>query len=167
MSSTRPPRRLETLNNYFDDLMVGDRYETGTRVVSAEDVRAFAQLSGDLHPYHHDEELAARGPFGALFASGAFTLAVLTGLQYELMAAGNDEVEAGHGAVLAWYGMDDVRFLRPVLVGDRLKVDGTITALEDRGRADTGLVTMSDEIVNQRGEIVMALRRTWLQRKCP
>lgn len=161
----RPPRRLETLNNYYDDLVVGDSYETGERAVSVEDVRAFARLSGDEHPYHVDEELARRGPFGALFASGAFTLAALTGLQYELMKAGNDAVVAGDGAVLAWYGMNDVRFVKPVLVGDTLKVNGEIVGLEDRGEPGAGLVTMSDEVVNQRGEVVLALRRTWLQRK--
>ncbi len=161
----RPPRRLETLNNYFEDLVVGDWYETGVRAVSMEDVGAFARLCGDVHPYHVDQELARRGPFGEVFASGAFTLATLTGLQYELMAAGNDEVAAGDGAVLAWYGMDDVRFLRPVLVGDRLQVRGSIVGLDDRGKPDAGVVAMTDEVVNQRDEVVLALRRTWLQRK--
>lgn len=161
----RGPRRLETLNNFFDDLVVGDRYETADRTVTLEDVRAFAELSGDVHPFHVDEELAARGPFGALFAPGAFTLAILTGLQYDLMAAGNDEVRAGRGAVVAWYGMEGVRFVRPVFVGDRLRVTGVVTALDDRRGGDAGLVTMRDEVVNQRGEVVLALRRIWLQRK--
>lgn len=162
----REPKKLDSLNNYFDDLVVGDTYETGSRRVEAADIDAFAQVSGDKHPFHTNDEVAKKSPVGERFAHGLLTLAFLTGLQWELMRNGHEEtVEAGEGAIFAWYAMDNVRFTKPVCIGDTLRVVGEITGLRDKGDPNTGVVKMRDEILNQDDEPVMVLERSWVQFK--
>lgn len=151
MQKSRDPRTLETLNNYFDDLVVGDRYVTPARTVTAEDVAAFSQLSGDRNPLHTDEEFAARGPFGAIVAQGLCTLSFASGLEFAFYGE-------GERPTLAFYGMDRVRFVKPVFVGDSIHIQGEVADLE--AKDDTrGVVTYRQEIKNQRGETVVALQK--------
>ena len=65
---------LTTLNSYFDDLAIGDRFVLGVRTVTEPDITLFSGLSGDHHPLHTDEQFAIQGPFGARIAQGCLTL---------------------------------------------------------------------------------------------
>ena len=56
---------LRTLNNYFDDLGVGDRFVSRARTVTEADITLFSGLSGDYHPLHTDEIYAQRARSGA------------------------------------------------------------------------------------------------------
>jgi acyl dehydratase len=144
------PRTLTTLNNYFDELEVGDRFTSDGRTLSEEDIATFAALSGDRHPLHTDPVWARDvGPFGARVAQGCLTLSLATGLEFELI--GSDGT-----AILAFYGMDRVRFVKPVFVGDTIHIEGEVTSLEPKD-ASRGVVTMHQEIVNQDGDVVAVL----------
>lgn len=148
---------LATLNNYFDDLSLGDRFVSRARTVTEADIVLFSGLSGDYHPLHTDEVYASAGPFGARIAQGCLTLSLATGLEFSLM--GSEE-----SRIVAFYGMDRVRFVKPVFIGDTIRLEGEVTALDDRDEV-SGIVTAHHEIKNQRGETVAALDKRTLHRK--
>ena len=68
--------------------------------------------------------------------------------------------------IIAFYGMDRVRFLRPVFIGDTIRLEGEVTMLDERD-AESGVVTAHQEILNERGEIVAVLDKRTLHRKRP
>ncbi len=95
------------------ELRVGDTLNSQEREVTLEDIEAFAHLSGDHFYAHMDEAAAARNPlFGGRVAHGYFLISAAAGLF----------VHAPYGPVLANYGIDHLRFAKPVKPGDRIKV---------------------------------------------
>lgn len=95
----------------YDNIEIGDTFSFD-RVVSADDVRKFAEVSGDDNPLHLDPEYAATTPFGQPIVHGAFLLAVVS------KVLGRDY--PGHGAVAVSLS---ARFLRPVPVGSTITVE--------------------------------------------
>jgi 3-hydroxybutyryl-CoA dehydratase len=152
-------RTLATLNNYFDDLAVGDRSASRARMVTEADIALFSGLSGDYHPLYTDEVYARTGPFGRRIAQGCLTLSLATRLEFSLMGSNESRI-------IAFYGMDRVRFVKPVFIGDTIRLEGEVTALEDRGDA-SGVVIAHHEIKNERGETVAVLDKRTLHRKRP
>jgi acyl dehydratase len=150
-------RTLPTLNNYFDDLAIGDRFVSRSRTVTEADLTLFSGLSGDYHPLHTDEVYARQGPFGRRIAQGCLTLSLATGLEFSLM--GSDE-----SRIIAFYGMDRVRFVKPVFIGDTIRLEGEVTALDGRDET-SGVVTAHHEIKNERDETVAVLDKRTLHRK--
>jgi oxepin-CoA hydrolase / 3-oxo-5,6-dehydrosuberyl-CoA semialdehyde dehydrogenase len=129
----------------FHELRIGDTYRSGERVVTLEDIEAFADLSGDHFYAHMDEEAARRNPiFGGRVAHGYFLVSAAAGLF----------VEPAYGPVLANYGVDGLRFVKPVKPGDRIKVRLTCKEKSLRTDKDYGEVRWDAEITNQEGAIV-------------
>ena len=151
-------RVLESLNAYFDDFSVGDRIVSQSRELSAEDIDVFSKLSGDHHPLHTDDEFAAKGPFGERIAQGVLTLALATGLEYALVGSHQDS------KILAFYGMDRVRFVKPLFIGDAVHVEGEVIACDAKDDK-RGVVTIREEIKNQRGDTVAAFEKRLLYRR--
>jgi len=140
---------------YFEDFEEGQEFETPARTITEADIVNFAGISGDFNPLHIDEEFAKRSRFGRRIAHGALTFAIMTGLCARLGML--------EGTVEAFYGVDKLRFTRPVFIGDTLKVRVRVVKKEDRGNA--GLVTFHNEVVNQRGEVVLVCDTKILFRK--
>lgn len=139
-------RTLDSLDHWFDDLALGDRFEAPRgRTVTEADVVLFAGLSGDHYQLHTDAEFARTGPFGERVAHGMLTLALVSGLEYALFARGEK--------VLAFYGFDKVRMVAPVVFGDTIRLRGEIAGLEPRD-ASRGVVLLREQVVNQRDEVV-------------
>jgi 3-hydroxybutyryl-CoA dehydratase len=138
------------ITGYYDELEVGMRGRSRGRTITEADVVGFAGLSGDWHPLHTDAEYAAHGPFGARIGHGMLTLAVTTGL----MTLSPEAVEA-------FYGMDRVRFIRPVRLGDTIRVETTI---EEKIPRDTGggRVVVKGEVMNQSDQLVLAFQMIFL-----
>ncbi len=148
---------LQTLNNYFDDLEVGDRFVSGTRTLTEADLVQFSDLSGDHAALHTDEEFARNGPFGARIAHGCLTLSLATGLEFSLI--GNDPLR-----IVAFYGMDRVRFVKPVFIGDTIHLEGEVVGLAEKDET-RGVVTVHQDIKNQRGDTVALLEKRTLHKK--
>src|SRR5438034_74840 len=128
----------------FAQLAIGDTFNSAEREVTALDIERFADLSGDRFYAHMDEMQAARNPlFGGRVAHGYFLVSAAAGLF----------VDPPYGPVLANYGVDGLRFTKPVKPGDRIKV--RLTCKEKTLRADKGFgeVRWDTEITNQNGEI--------------
>ncbi len=130
---------------YYEELEVGQKFESPGRTITDAYVLQFAMLSGDWHPLHTDEEYAKRGRFGHRIAHGMLTLAAATGL----MTLSPDSIEA-------FYGMDRVRFLRPVHFGDTIRVQSEITEKEPL-KGGSGTVAVKVVVVNQESEPVLAM----------
>lgn len=129
----------------FGALQIGDTFNSAERAVTIEDIERFAHISGDRFYAHMDEESARRNPlFGGRVAHGYFLVSAAAGLF----------VDPPYGPVLANYGIDGLRFTKPVKPGDRIKV--RLTCKEKTLRADKGFgeVRWDTEISNQNGDSV-------------
>jgi acyl dehydratase len=130
---------------YLDDLVVGQRFTSGTRTLSADEIKAFAR-EFDPQPFHLDEE-AARGTFfQGLAASGwhAASIAMSLLVRGGLPIAGGI---IGAGGEVAWF--------KPIRPGDTLHVESEIVEVTpSRSRPDRGTVVARSDTINQNGEIV-------------
>jgi oxepin-CoA hydrolase/3-oxo-5,6-dehydrosuberyl-CoA semialdehyde dehydrogenase len=129
----------------FNELQLGDTLNSAEREVSIEDIERFAALSGDNYYAHMDEEEAARNPlFGGRVAHGYFLISAAAGLF----------VDPAYGPVLGNYGLDHLRFVKPVKPRDRIKVRLTCAEKNLRAEKGWGEVAWDTEITNQNGETV-------------
>jgi len=142
---------------FLEDFDVGMTFETPRRTVTEADVVAFAGVSGDFNPLHTDEEFEKNGPFGRRIGHGVLTLAILTGLW--------DRLGFLTGSVEAFYGIDKLRFTRPVFFGDSLKA--TVRVVDKKERETNGMIVFSNEVVNQRGETVLVCDTRVVVRRKP
>ena len=129
----------------FESLRLGDTLNTAEREITVEDIEAFGKLSGDIFYAHMNPEDAAKNPFfDGRVAHGYFIVSLAAGLF----------VDAPLGPVLANYGLDDLRFAKPVNPGDKLKVRLTCKQKTWREGTGYGEVRWDTEVTNQDGEMV-------------
>jgi len=126
------------------------------RTVTETDLVAYSGLSGDYSSLHTDAEWAKAGPFGARIAHGCLTLSFATGLEFALI--GDDQ---GQAARLLRHGP---RPLREACFYRRHQLEGEVIGLDDKDDK-RGVLTMQQEIKNQRGETCVALQKRLLMKK--
>ena len=143
---------LNTLNErtvfHLDDLHVGQRFTSGTHVITADEIKAFARQF-DPQPFHLDETTAKNTLFGGLVASGWHTASITMRLL----------VETGlplAGGIIGAQG--EIAWPNPTRPGDTLQVESEVLELKpSRSRPDRGIATMRCLTRNQRGEVVQSL----------
>ena len=140
---------LHPFRYHFDDLKIGDSLLTHRRTVGEADIVAFGGVSGDYFYMHFDEIAARQSPFGKRIAHGYFVLSAAAGLF----------VSPAPGPVLANYGLDALRFVKPVGIGDTIRARLTAKRKIDRNRKDAngvgqGVVAWDVEVTNQHDELV-------------
>ncbi len=121
-------------------IKVGHRVEV-EKEVTGEDVRLFAQVTGDTNPLHLDEGYAAGTRFRRCVAHGMLTAG--------LISAALGTKLAPHCCVI--YVSQSLRFLRPVYIGDRVRAAAEVKAIDPERR----LVTLRTDCWNQEGEPVL------------
>jgi oxepin-CoA hydrolase / 3-oxo-5,6-dehydrosuberyl-CoA semialdehyde dehydrogenase len=140
--------RVHPFRKLFDELEVGETLVTHRRTVTESDIVNFAGISGDFFYAHMDDVAAKDSIFERRVAHGYFVIAAAAGLF----------VDPAPGPVLANYGMESLRFVKPVYVGDTIYVKLTCkqkTAKEDReGQVPQGVVAWDVEVRNQAEELV-------------
>ena len=129
---------------YFDEIPLGEEYESPGRTVTESDIVLFAGLSGDYNVLHTDAEFMKQSIFGERIAHGLLCLAIQSGL---FNRATTEYATLGL-AGLRW------RFKAPVKIGDTIRLKAKVTAKKDLDKTDRGLVTLERTIVNQRDEVV-------------
>lgn len=133
---------------YYEDLAVGRVLRTGEVEVNREEMLAFASRY-DPQRFHLEEEAGVNSVFGGMSASGWFTAA----LTMRLMTLGEFRFGAG-GAV--GLGIDELRWPRPVHVGDRLTATTEVAAMRvSASKPAHGVVKFITTTRNQRGEVVL------------
>lgn len=131
---------------YFEDYRLGDTRVTSGRTITETDIVVHAGHTGDFFPHHMDAEFMKTTPFGQRIAHGTMVFSIGVGLTATLI-----------NPVAFSYGYDRLRFIRPVFIGDTIHTRVTIAAREDDPRRPTqGRVVERCEVVNQKGEVVLA-----------
>jgi acyl dehydratase len=113
----------------------------------------FTCLTMNTNQMHFNDEYARRTSFGQTLVNSTVTLALITGLTVP-------DTSENAAANLAW---TDIRLPNPVYVGDTLWAESEITDVRtSASRPDVGIVSMRSRGVNQRGEVVVEFRRTFM-----
>ena len=140
---------VHPFRRHFEDLQIGESLLTHRRTVGEADIVAFGGISGDYFYMHFDAVAAAASPFGQRIAHGYFVLSAAAGLF----------VSPAPGPVLANYGLDTLRFVKPVGIGDTIQARLTCKRKTDRQKkgpdgVGQGVVAWDVEVSNQHGELV-------------
>ena len=133
----------------FDDLEIGDTLLTAKRTITLADIEAFAELSGDRFYAHMDDDDArTNGVFTGRVAHGYFIVSAAAGLF----------VDPALGPVLANYGLERLRFTKPVYPGDTIQVRLTVKQKTAKDTPEDGIpqgvVEWDVEVRNQDDEAV-------------
>ncbi len=137
--------RINGVSLYYEQFEIGVVYESRGRTITETDVVQFAGLSGDFVELHTNEEYAKKSPFGRRIAHGALVFSISTGLMTQM--------DLLHDTVLAFYGIDRLRFTKAVFIGDTVRV---VKKVADLARKEQGgVVTFETAVLNQNGETVL------------
>jgi acyl dehydratase len=137
---------------FFEEYEHGEVRETHGRTITETDFVVHAGHTGDFFPHHMDAEFMKATPFGQRIAHGTMTFAIGIGLTAS---------EINPHAFT--YGYERLRFPKPVFIGDTIRTRLTVTEIApDPKRPAHGRVVETCEVVNQRGEVVMACQHVLL-----
>jgi oxepin-CoA hydrolase/3-oxo-5,6-dehydrosuberyl-CoA semialdehyde dehydrogenase len=146
--AAEPSDRVHPFRKFFDEIQVGDTLITHRRTITESDIVNFAGISGDFFYAHMDDIAARESIFEKRVAHGYFVLSAAAGLF----------VDPAPGPVLANYGLDNLRFVKPVYAGDTIQVRLTCkqkTAKETPPDVvPQGVVAWDVEVTNQDAEPV-------------
>src|SRR5258708_5395396 len=142
---------------FFEDYEVGSTRETTGRTITEADIVLHAGQTGDFYPHHMDEEWCRTQPFGRRIAHGTLIFSVGVGLTAGVM---NPHAIS--------YGYDRLRFVRPVFIGDTIRVTVTIKEKRDIAkRPNHGIVVEGCEVINQNSEPVLVCEHLLLVSRRP
>lgn len=145
---------------YFDEWQVGDVIAHAiTRTVTETDNLLISTLTHNPQPLHLDHEAAKGTEFGKPLVNSCFTFSLAVGV-----SVGDTTL----GTLIANLGYDEVKFPKPVFVGDTLRIESECLAVRDSGsRPEAGIVTWEHRALNQRGETVCTMKRSALLHRKP
>ena len=130
-----------------DDFNIGDLYTTASITVTETHVVNWACLTMDFYPIHVDEEYASKTQFGERIAHGPLIFGMAVGL-VGLAGFGGD-------SVIAWLGVDNMKMLAPVKIGDTIRVVVEVKEKQKTSKPDKGIQVWRYTVKNQRDEDVM------------
>jgi acyl dehydratase len=134
-----------TEERYFEDYTQGEVRACGGRTITETDIVLHAGQTGDFYPHHMDAEWCKMQEFKERIAHGTLIFSVAVG-----MTAGAINPQAFS------YGYDRLRFIKPVFIGDTIRVQVTIKEKRDHKRPGQGVVVELCEAYNQHGQVVLA-----------
>lgn len=134
---------------YFEDFIVGQELQLGSRQVGEAEIIAFA-TEFDPQPFHVDPQAAAQTIFQGLIASGWHTCSLMMRLVVDGLL--------GHSSSMGSPGLDSVRWLKPLRAGDTLSVAYIIKEVRPSvSKPDRGVVVSLWQGSNQHGEVVVTV----------
>ena|SRR5947209_7974075 len=131
-------------HHYFDDVAVGQEWESVGRTITEADIVNFAGLSGDFNPIHLDHEFAKTTPFRRPIAHGMLVFSIGSGL-----STGCPPMRT-----VAFLGIREWKFSGTVFPGDTIRVMTKVLSKEVRGRGKRGEIAWHRAVVNQDGKVV-------------
>ena len=142
---------------YYEDFAVGETIEHAmTRTISEADNQQFCDMTMNHQPLHLDAEFAAETQFGERVVNGLYTMSLAVGLTIP---------ETTDGTIVANLSYDEVAHPAPVLHGDTIHAQTTVTDKRETSDGERGVVTMHVEAFNQDDELVCEFDRTVLSKK--
>lgn len=140
----RPEGDVHPFRKRFGELEIGYTQRTPARTITLEDIEHFAHFTGDTFYAHMDEEAASQSPiFGGRVAHGYLILSFAAGLF----------VDPAPGPVLANFGLERLRFTKPVKPGETIKAALTVKSKAMRNPT-MGEVRWAVEVTNEADELV-------------
>jgi acyl dehydratase len=140
---------------FYEDYQIEASRLTLGRTITETDIVLHAGQTGDFFPHHMDAEWCKSQDFGQRIAHGTLIFSVGIG-----MTAGVMNPQAFS------YGYDRLRFVKPVFIGDTIRVRVTIADKQAYPKKPTyGLVTEQVEVINQRDQVVLACSHLLLVKK--
>jgi len=139
---------------YFEDYVLDTTRETLGRTITEADIVLHAGQTGDFFPHHMDAEWCKTQDFKLRIAHGTLTFSVAVGATATLV-----------NPCAVSYGYDRLRFLKPVFIGDTIRVKVTITEKRDHKLPGQGLVCEQLDVFNQRQETVLVCTHLLLVKK--
>lgn len=145
---------------YFEEFAVGQRFAHDIhRTITETDNLLLTVLTHNPAALHLDAEYCSGTEFGRVLVNSCFTLSLMVGVSVH---------DTTHRTAIANLGWEDVRFPRPVYIGDTLHISTEVTALRaSRSRPEAGIVTFLHRAYNQRDEEVASCTRVTLLLKQP
>lgn len=133
-------------DHYWDALTSGDRLRSPGLTITEAHLVNWAGLTGDWVSLHLDADYARQTPFGQRIGHGPLTLSVALGLM----------TQTGYFThVVAWLGLEEVRAVSPVFIGDTVHVEAVVEGARETKKPGSGLWSLRYTVLNQRGETVM------------
>jgi 3-hydroxybutyryl-CoA dehydratase len=127
---------------YFEDYVVDAVTTSRGRTITETDIVNFAGLSGDFVELHMNEEYAKRGPFGRRIAHGALIFSISTGMMVQMTTH--------QEAIVAFYGVDKLRFVAPVFIGDTIHVSRKVVEMQKKN-AERGVIAFENTVLKHDG----------------
>lgn len=144
---------------YFEDYREGEVFEFGDHLVTREEIVQFASRY-DPQAFHLDEAAGGESIYGGLIASGWMTCGVMMRMLVEHFISPVSSMGSP--------GIDELRWLKPVRPGDRLRARVSIVgSRRSTSRPDRGIVNMHEEMLNQHDEVVLSIRGMGMYRCRP
>ena len=146
---------------FMENYRVGERFVSPARTITETDIVMFAGMTGDWNPMHTDAEFAKKSFFGERIAHGMLVLSIGTALLFRM----------GPNVVLprsfiAFYGMDSVRFVGAVKIGDTIHCEAEVVELKEKNQT-LGIIVAKNSIKNQRNEDVVVFSTSALVGRRP
>ncbi len=156
------PATVHPFRKSFEALEIGETLITHKRTVTEADIVNFGCLSGDHFYAHFDETAVEDSLFGKRVAHGYFVLSAAAGMF----------VDPAKGPVLANYGLDNLRFIEPVGIGDTIQARLTVRNKNKKDKRDddryyTGVVIWDVEVTNQHDKPVAIYNILTLVERAP
>ena len=130
---------------FFEEFIIGDTFVSAERMITANDVKDFADLSGDHTQIHTDEDYAKATVFGERIAHGLLGLSAVSGLAAKL---GFTE-----DTIIALRSMN-WKFKKPIKYGDKIKGIFEVSEKKELRGQDSGLVTFEVRVLNQEKDLI-------------
>ena len=148
---------MKTEATGYEDYVIGFARDGMSRTITETDIVLHAGQTGDFFPHHMDAEWCATQPFGRRMAHGTLILSVAVGLTAETI-----------NPLAMSYGYDRIRFVRPVFIGDTIRVRAEITGKRTHPRrSDAGYVEETVTVTNQDDAVVLSLVHLYLVNRAP
>ena len=145
---------------YFEDINVGGVTESTTSYeLTSEEIISYCKKWDPL-PFHIDEAEGAKSIVGKLFTSASHSMAIAIRISHDMQQEPT--------AIVAGLGWDEVRFLTPACVGDRLRLRGEIVDTRpSKSNPESGIIKSFCHLINQHGQTVISFKTASLVQKRP
>lgn len=134
------------MGRYFEEFTVGEKVAAPSRAVTAAEIQAFANLTGDVNRLHVDDDFARAQGFRERIAHGALVLSVALGMAWQTGIL--EDTTRAFREIETW------KFTSPAYPGDVLSLVVEVTALKPYPRLKSGTVSFLATVTNDRGETV-------------
>lgn len=135
---------------------MGETIVSPGRTITETDFVLYSALTGDWYEGHTNAEFAKKTVFGQRFAHGFLTLCIGVSLLFRL---GPNEWFPLYTSFIANLGVEGMRFLAPVFIGDTIKCESELVEMKEKGEAK-GILTFNIRVINQRDKKVLVFNNT-------